>query len=55
MARTNAHYPDLSVRVTGFKSIASGYFTGIDLEGSRFKVNRQNLTMIAFFNLLAYL
>jgi hypothetical protein len=55
MTGTNANHPDLSVRVTGFQAITSGYLTGIDLEGSSFKVDRHNLAMIALFNLLTHL
>jgi hypothetical protein len=41
--------------VTGFKAIASGNFTSIDLKGSSFEVDRHNFPMIAFFDLSAHL
>jgi hypothetical protein len=55
MTGTDANYPDLSIRVTGFKSIASSNFTLIDLKGSGFEVDRHNLPMIAFFDLRSHL
>jgi hypothetical protein len=51
MTGTNAHHPDLGIWVTGFKPIASCYFTGIDFKGSSFKVDRHYLSMISCFDL----
>jgi hypothetical protein len=54
MARTNADHPDLSIRVTDFKTIASSDFTSINLKVSSFKVDRNYLPMITFFDLSAH-
>jgi hypothetical protein len=51
MAGTNTKHPDLSIGMTGFKSIASDYFTGIYFKGSSFKIDRHNFSVIAFFDL----
>jgi hypothetical protein len=54
MARTNADNPDLSVRLTSFKAIASRNFALIHLKISGFDVDRNNSAMVAFFDLLAH-
>jgi hypothetical protein len=41
--------------VTGFESIASGDFTGINFKSSSFKIDRHNLAVISLLNLRTYL
>jgi hypothetical protein len=55
MTRTNPHNPDLSIWATGFKAIAGSNLALIDFKISGFDVDRDNLAVVAFLNLLAYL
>jgi hypothetical protein len=50
MTGTNTDNPDLSVRVSGFKAIASSNFTRINLKVADFEVDRHNFPVIAFFD-----
>jgi uncharacterized lipoprotein len=51
MTGTNPNHPDLIVRVTDFQATASSNFTRIDFKVSGFDIDRDNLTVITFFNL----
>lgn len=50
MTGTNTDNPDLSVRVSGFKAIASSNFTRINLKVAGFEVDRHNFPVITFFD-----
>jgi hypothetical protein len=53
--RTNANYPNLSIGVTDFETIASSNFALIHFKIPGFDVDRYNLTTIAFLDLRSHL
>jgi hypothetical protein len=55
MAGANANHRDLSDGVKGFEAIASCCFAIIDTKSSCLNVDRHNLAILTFLNLLAHL